>query len=64
MPKMKRHKGLAKRVKVSARGKVMHKKINAGHLMSGKNGKRRRRLRQAGQEYSVTAAKTRRALLA
>ena len=64
MPKMKRHKGLAKRVKVSATGKVMHKKINAGHLMSGKNGKRRRRLRMAGQEYSVTAAKTRRAPLA
>jgi len=64
MPKMKRHKGLAKRVKVSASGKVMHKKINAGHLMSGKNGKRKRRLRQAGQQYATTAAKTRRALLA
>jgi len=64
MPKMKRHKGLAKRVKVSARGKVLHKKINAGHLMSGKAGKRRRRLRQAGEAYSVIAAKTRRALLA
>jgi large subunit ribosomal protein L35 len=44
MPKMKRHKGLAKRVKVSAGGKILHKKSNAGHLMSGKSGTRRQRL--------------------
>jgi|CXWL01.1.fsa_nt_gi large subunit ribosomal protein L35 len=46
MPKMKRHKGLAKRVKVTAGGKVVYKRSNAGHLMSGKSGTRRQRLRQ------------------
>jgi len=46
MPKMKRHKGLAKRVRVTARGKVRYNKSNAGHLLSGKSGNRRRRLRQ------------------
>lgn len=48
MPKMKRHKGLAKRVKVSAGGKILYKKSNAGHLMSGKGGNRRRRLARKG----------------
>ncbi len=46
MPKMKRHKGLAKRIKISARGKVRFNKSGAGHLMSGKSGSRRRRLRK------------------
>jgi large subunit ribosomal protein L35 len=48
MPKMKTHKGLKKRMKVTARGKVLHKKSNAGHLMSGKNGSRCRKLRRPG----------------
>lgn len=33
-----------KRVKVTARGKIKAHKSNAGHLMSGKNAKRRRRV--------------------
>jgi len=45
MPKMKTHKGLSKRVKVTARGKVTHKRAGSGHLMGSKNAKRRRRLR-------------------
>ena len=45
MPKQKTHKGLKKRVKITATGKVMHRRAGAGHLMSGKNAKRRRRLR-------------------
>jgi large subunit ribosomal protein L35 len=44
MPKQKTHKGLAKRVKVTARGKVTHKRAGSGHLMKSKNAKRRRRL--------------------
>lgn len=48
MPKMKRHKGLAKRVRVTASGKIKYKKSNAGHLMSGKSGNRKRRLRKDG----------------
>ncbi|UCE62109.1 MAG: 50S ribosomal protein L35 [Phycisphaerales bacterium] len=45
MPKMKTHKGLKKRVKVTAKGKVRHKRAGSGHLMSGKSGNRCRRLR-------------------
>jgi len=43
---MKTHKGLKKRVRVTAKGKLKHKRANAGHLMSGKSGDRRRKLRQ------------------
>jgi len=46
MPKMKTHKGLAKRVKITATGKVRFKKANSGHLMSGKSGRRCRSLRK------------------
>ena len=48
MPKMKTHKGLKSRVKVTATGKVKHKRANAGHLMSGKSGNRCRALRRPG----------------
>lgn len=46
MPKMKPHKGLKSRVTVSANGKVMHKRANGGHLMSGKAGTRKIRIRR------------------
>ena len=47
MPKMKTHKGLKKRIRLTANGKLKHKRSNAGHLMSGKSAKRRRKLRQS-----------------
>ena len=46
--KMKPHKGLLKRVKVTARGKILRRKANKGHLMSSKTGNRRRRLGKPG----------------
>jgi len=46
MPKLKTHKGMKKRFKVSATGKVSHKRCGSSHLMSHKNGKRVRRLRK------------------
>ncbi|MBA7626309.1 hypothetical protein ES703_33755 [subsurface metagenome] len=48
MPKQKTHKGLKKRVKVTATGKVRHKRTGGGHLMSGKSAKRRRRVSSSG----------------
>ena len=44
MPKQKTHKGLSKRVKVTATGKVKRKRSGAGHLMSSKNAKHRKRV--------------------
>ncbi|MCC7293210.1 MAG: 50S ribosomal protein L35 [Phycisphaerales bacterium] len=48
MPKMKTHKGLKKRIKITANGKVKHKRPNASHLMSGKSGSRVRHLKKHG----------------
>ena len=48
MPKMKTHKGLKKRMRISASGKVRHKRSGANHLMSGKSGGRCRSLRKPG----------------
>jgi len=42
----KTHKGLAKRLKVTGTGKVMHRTTGRSHLMSGVAGKRAMRLRQ------------------
>ena len=46
MPKLKTHKGMKKRFKVSATGKVSHKRCGSSHLMSHKSGKQVRRLRK------------------
>ena len=62
MPKMKTHKGLSKRIKITANGKVRHKASCAGHLMSSKNAKRRRRLRKAVFLRGALAANFKRAL--
>ena len=63
MPKQKTHKGLAKRVKVTASGKVKHKKAGAGHLMSSKNAKRRRRINSPALVDKSMTAKVRNALI-
>jgi large subunit ribosomal protein L35 len=46
MPKMKRHKGVAKRMRLTASGKLKYNKSGAGHLQSVKSGDRRRKLRK------------------
>jgi len=49
MPKMKTHKGLKARVRVTRNGKLVRRKSGTSHLMSSKNAKRRRSLgRPAG----------------
>ena len=49
MPKKKTHKGLAKRVKVTAKGKLLHRRGGKAHLLSKKGSRRRRRLSRDGQ---------------
>jgi len=62
MPKMKTHKGIKRRVKVTARGKVRYKRSFASHLMSGKSGNRVRRARRPSFLSSRTARRIRLAL--
>ncbi|GAQ94968.1 large subunit ribosomal protein L35 [Thermodesulfovibrio aggregans] len=45
MPKLKTHRGAAKRFKVTATGKIMRRKANKSHLLTGKPSKRTRSLR-------------------
>ena len=45
--KQKTHKGASKRFKITATGKIRHKKACSGHLMSTKPGRRKRRLRKS-----------------
>lgn len=63
--KMKTHKGVKKRFKVSATGKVGHKPCGSSHLNSHKSGGKIRRLRR--RKYlavSAEAQRLRRAVLA
>ncbi|MEI7766832.1 MAG: 50S ribosomal protein L35 [Phycisphaerae bacterium] len=57
MPKQKTHKGIKKRVRVTATGKVKFHKHNKGHLQSGKTSKRRRQLRGTTSIDSVISRK-------
>jgi len=47
VPKMKTHRGAAKRYKVTGSGKLVRRKINRGHLLTKKTSKRKRRLGMA-----------------
>ncbi len=64
MPKLKTHKGLAKRVKVTGRGKLKHRRAGASHLMSVKNAKRRRHIRKTAIVRGGKAKAMKAALLA
>lgn len=48
MPKKKTNKAAAKRVRVTATGKMKFSKPGTGHLLGGKSRKRKRNLRKAG----------------
>jgi large subunit ribosomal protein L35 len=43
--KMKTHKGLKKRVKITGTGKVMRHRCNGSHLLSNKSAKRLRAIK-------------------
>ena len=47
MPKIKTHKGIAKRVKTTANGKVKRHKGFHSHILTKKSGKRKRKLRKS-----------------
>lgn len=45
MPKIKSRKGIQKRVKITKTGKVIAGRSGKSHLLTGKNRKRKRKLR-------------------
>ncbi len=46
MPKMKTHRGAAKRVKKTAKGRLKRMRANKSHILTKKTAKRKRRLRK------------------
>jgi len=46
MPKLKTHRGTAKRFRITATGKIKRKRAFRSHLLTGKPSKRTRLLRQ------------------
>ncbi|HEV3227775.1 MAG TPA: 50S ribosomal protein L35 [Acidimicrobiales bacterium] len=46
MPKMKTHRGAAKRFKLTGSGKLMRRKANMNHILEKKPSKRTRRLKR------------------
>jgi len=47
MPKMKTHRGAAKRFKKTGSGKLVRSRSNKQHILTKKSAKRKRRLRKA-----------------
>ena len=46
MPKMKSHRGAAKRFKATGKGRLKHKQPYHSHILTRKTAKRKRQLRQ------------------
>lgn len=47
MPKLKTRKGVKKRFRITARGKILKHRAGKGHLLSKKGRKRKRALKRA-----------------
>jgi len=60
MPKLKTHRGAAKRFRFTASGKIKLNKMNRRHILTKKTRKRKRRLRAGGYVSDADAPKVRR----
>jgi large subunit ribosomal protein L35 len=62
MPKMKTHKGTAKRVKQTASGKVIRRRASGGHLLAKKSQSRKRVIGSTSEVTGKLAKNIKRAL--
>lgn len=62
MPKMKTHKGTAKRVKITSTGKLMRRRAFGGHFLSGKSESRKRNIAKGAEITGKIARNIKRAL--
>lgn len=62
MPKMKTRKSIAKRVKVTARGKVLKHQSGSGHLKSRKTANQLRKMRKVQSLFKPFAEHAKRML--
>ncbi len=63
MPKLKTHKGAAKRFKKTATGKIIRRRAMARHILTSKSRHRKRRLRSKTQVSAGDHARIERMLL-
>jgi len=64
MPKMKSHRGAAKRFKVTGSGKIRRRRSGMNHMLGKKGSKRKRRLSRPDAEVAAPDSKRIRRLLA
>lgn len=62
MPKMKTHRGAAKRFRVTGTGKLKRKKAYNGHLFTDKSSKRKRSLEREADVAQADASNVRKIL--
>ena len=62
MPKMKTRKGIKKRFKLTAKGKIKRRKNYSNHLFTSKSSKRKRRLKKPDLVHSTDERRIKRAL--
>ena len=62
MPKMKTHKGTAKRVKFTKTGKVLRQRAFKNHMLSKKSKSRKRRINTSAEVTGSIAKNIKRAL--
>jgi large subunit ribosomal protein L35 len=63
MPRLKTRKSVKKRITVTKQGKAKAKKSFSGHLLTSKNRKRKRRLKQKVVLTKTESAKLRRMIV-
>lgn len=62
MPKLKTHRGAAKRFRRTASGRLKHKQPFHSHLLTGKGRKRKRQLKKPALLTTAEAAKLKKLL--
>lgn len=62
MPKLKTHKGTAKRVKTTATGKITRRRAFGGHMLAKKSASRKRRIGTSAEITGKLAGNVKRAL--
>jgi len=62
MPKLKTHKGTAKRIKRTATGKLLRQRAFGGHFLAGKSERRKRVIATSAQLSGANAKNIKRAL--
>jgi large subunit ribosomal protein L35 len=62
MPKLKTHRGAAKRFRITKNGKIKKRNANRGHILGKMSRKRKRHLRQSGYLSQADEKRIRRLL--